>query len=105
MVLPAAAAGAPRRLAMHLGTVLARPGRQERHVQVALGCGVGALPPVVLRDEGMRWHLFDLPPLPAECGMLPVSIECGRLCSLVELGRGDDPRTLGVSLSTILLLA
>ena len=105
MVLPAAAAGAPRRLAMHLGTVLARPGQQQRHVQVALGCGVGALPPIVLRDEGMRWHLFDLPPLPAGCGMLPVSLECGQLCLLAELGRGNDPRTLGVSLSTILLLA
>jgi hypothetical protein len=105
VVLPAAIASRPRRLALHLGTVLARPGREERHVPVTLGCGAGALPPIALRDEGMRWHLSDLPPSPAECGTLPASIACGRVRSLVELGRGDDPRTLGVSLSTILLPA
>jgi hypothetical protein len=59
VVLPAAAGASPRRLALHLGTVLARPGQQERHVQVTLGCGVGALPPIVLRDEGMHWHLLS----------------------------------------------
>jgi hypothetical protein len=37
---------------------------------------------------------------------LPVSIACAPpLCSPAALGRGTDTRTLGVSLSTILLLA
>jgi len=93
----------PRRLALHLGTMLERPG-VERHVQVALGAGVGALPPMVLREEPMRWHLFDLPPLPGELGMLPLTVECGRLVSPAALGRGDDPRQFGVNLSTVLLL-
>lgn len=104
VVVPATPTRAPpRRLAIHLGTMLARPG-QERHVQVRLGASIGALPPLVLREETMRWHLFDLPPLPPDCGMLPVSVECGQLCSPAWIGRGDDPRMLGVSLSTILLL-
>lgn len=104
VALPAAGSPPPRRLALHLGTMLARPG-SERHVQVTLGAG-GALPPLVLREEAMRWHVFDLPaPLPAEGGALPVSIECGQVCSPASLGRGNDTRTLGVSLSTILLLA
>ncbi len=103
---PAAARGpAARRLALHLGTVLARPG-EKRHVQVTLGADGAALPPLVLREEAMRWHIFALPPLPAgEGGALPVAIECGRLCSPAALGRGSDTRNLGVSLSTILLLA
>lgn len=92
----------PRRLALRLGTMLAAPGK-ERHVQVTLGAA-GLLPPVVLREEGMRWHLFDLPPLPDQYGVLPVSIACGPLGSPAALGRGDDTRRLGVSLSTILLL-
>jgi hypothetical protein len=94
----------PRRLAIHMGAMLARPGREERHVRVTLG-EAGALPTMVLRDEPMGWHLFNLPPLPEEWGMLPVSIECGQLVSPASLGRGDDIRTMGVSLSTILLLA
>ena len=77
-------------------------------MQVTLGAADGAasLPPMVLREEAMRWHIFDLPPLPAAEGgaSLPVSIECGRLCSPAALGRGNDTRSLGVSLSTILLL-
>ena len=101
VALPAGAA--PRRVALHLGTVLARPG-EERHVQVTLGAD-GALPPMVLREEAMRWHIFDLPPLPAGSGEVPVAIECGQLCSPAALGRGNDTRNLGVSLSTILLLA
>lgn len=36
--------------------------------------------------------------------MLPVTIESGQLVTPASLGRGDDIRTLGVSLSTILLL-
>jgi hypothetical protein len=87
-----------------MGAMLARPGREERHVRVTLG-EAGALPTMVLRDEPMGWHLFNLPPLPEKCGMLPVSIECGQLVSPASLGRGDDIRTMGVSLSTILLLA
>jgi hypothetical protein len=102
LLMPAGMAP-PRQLALHLGTMLARPG-QERHVQVTLGAGLGALPPMALREEAMRWHLFDLPPLPPDCGMLPLSIECGQLVSPASLGRGDDIRGLGVSLSTILLL-
>jgi hypothetical protein len=103
-VLLPAGMPAPRRLALHLGAmpVPRRPGA-ERHVQVALGAA-GALAPLALREEPMRWHLFDLPPLPAEWGMLPVSIESGQLVSPASLGRGDDLRTLGVSLSTILLM-
>ncbi len=104
VALPAPAAGAPRRVALHLGTVLARPG-EERQVRVTLG---GApLPPIVLREEAMRWHTLDLPPLPAADGgaALPVAIECGPLRSPAALGRGSDARNLGVSLSAILLLA
>ena len=107
VALPPAGAAPPRRLALHLGTVLARPG-EERHVQVALGGGASGapLPPLALREEAMRWHIFDLPsPLPADGGALPVAIECGRLCSPAALGRGSDARNLGVSLSTVLLLA
>ena len=94
----------PRRLAIHMGAMLARPGREERHVRVTLG-EAGAPPTMVLRDEPMGWHLFNLPPLPEKWGMLPVSIECGQLVSPASLGRGDDIRTMGVSLSTILLLS
>jgi hypothetical protein len=96
----------PRRLALHLGTVLAAPGA-ERRVQVSVGAARAPLPPLVLREEAMRWHVLDLPPLLAEGGApLPVSIACAPpLCSPAALGRGTDTRTLGVSLSTILLLA
>ncbi len=109
VALPAAGAPPPRRVALHLGTVLARPG-EECHVRVTLGAaakGGAPLPPLVLREEAMRWHVLDLPPLPAAGGgaaLLPVSIECGQLRSPAALGRGADARNLGVSLSTILLL-
>ena len=103
MLLPAGMP-APRRLALHLGAMPPPPlTGKERHAQVTLGAA-GALPPMVLREEPMRWHLFNLPPLPAEWGMLPVTIESGQLVSPAALGRGDDVRNLGVSLSTILLL-
>ena len=103
---PPSAAAPPRRLALHLGTVLPHPGA-ERRVQVSAGAPAPApLPPLVLREEAMRWHVLDLPPLPAGGGApLPVRVECAPLCSPAALGRGDDTRTLGVSLSTVLLLA
>ena len=94
----------PRRLAIHLGAMPPPPlTGTERHARVTLG-EAGALPPLVLREEPMRWHLFNLPPLPPEWGMLPVTIESGQLVSPASLGRGNDGRALGVSLSTILLL-
>lgn len=93
----------PRRLAVHLGTMLGRPG-EERHVQLTLG-DAGALRPMALREEKAAWHLFDLPPLPDDWAMLPVSFACGRLVSPAALGRGGDPRSFGVNVSTVLLLS
>ncbi|GAA0597297.1 hypothetical protein GCM10009416_39450 [Craurococcus roseus] len=104
VALPAGMPAPPRRLAIHLGAMPPPPlTGKERHAQLTLG-EAGALPPMVLREEPMRWHLFNLPRLPAEWGMLPVTVESGQLVSPASLGRGDDIRALGVSLSTILLL-
>ena len=101
VALPAGMA-APRRLAVHLGAMLPGPGT-ERCVQLALGPS-GPLPPLVLREEGMRWHVLDLPPLPAGQATVPVAIHSGPPVSPAAVGRGDDARPLGVSVSTILLL-
>ena len=55
--------------------------------------------------EPMQWHMLDLPPLPEGLAELPLSLRCeGGLHSPAALGRGTDGRSLGVSVTSVLLL-
>jgi hypothetical protein len=93
----------PRRLALHLGTLLADP-KAGRHVVVSVA-GTALAPPLHLAGEAMQWHVVDLPPLPDGLAELPVTLRCeGGLNSPAALGRGADERRLGVNLTSALLL-